>query len=151
MSAITASSGLLAMPRKIFGTLRARTLRANGIYLMAAATASLCMDLAAYLLGRDTQIGIPMVPFTFAIPFPGAHLVEAHALGFVIGVLLFRAAPQRRKRLSVATTRILLSTYNAVFWQFLIAAYVTASGYVMASLYRTPDWFHLIDGLIGKS
>jgi hypothetical protein len=70
-----------------------------------------------------------------AAPHAGIGFVEAHGLAVILGVLLWRAAPERSWHLAAAAIHVLLGTANVVFWQIFVAADMLAMGFVTTSLH----------------
>ena len=109
---------------------RQAILRANAIFLLVAATAGLWTD----VLGIFFSVGA-QAPIIANAPYAGIGFIEAHGLAFIIGVLLWRAAPERSWHLTAAAVHVLLGTANLVFWQIFIAADALWAGYVTTSLH----------------
>ncbi len=70
-----------------------------------------------------------------AAPHAGIGFVEAHGLAVILGVLLWRVAPERNWHLAAAAIHVLLGTANLAFWSFFVAADMLAMGYVTTSLH----------------
>jgi hypothetical protein len=68
-------------------------------------------------------------------PFTAIGFVEAHGLAFILGVLLWRAAPARSWHLTAAAVHVLLGTSNLVFWGIFTAADILAVGYITTTLH----------------
>jgi len=109
---------------------RQAILRANAIFLLVAATAGFWTD----VLGIFFSVGV-QAPIIGNAPYAGIGFIEAHGLAFIIGVLLWRAAPERSWHLTAAAVHVLLGTANLVFWQIFIAADALWVGYVTTSLH----------------
>ena len=105
-------------------------LRANACYLLLASTGGMAADLAGAFLSRGPQERI-----LAGAPYTAIGFVEAHGLAFILGVLLWRAAPMRSWHLTAAAVHVLLGTANVVFWQIFIAADMLAAGYVTTGLH----------------
>ena len=113
-------------------------LRANAIFLLAAASGGMCADLAGAFFG----VG-PQRPVLGAAPHAAIGFVEAHGLAFIIGVLLWRAEPARLWHFTAAAVHVLLGTSNLVFWQIFVAADALAGGYLTTSLHWSFVVLHL--------
>jgi hypothetical protein len=112
---------------------RRLVLRANAVYLGAAALAALLlMDLPGILLGRG-----PAGAIVGASPYAGIGMVEAHALAFILAVLLWRAAPSRAWHLTALAIELPLGIANLAFWQIFVATDSLAMGYVTTTLHWT--------------
>jgi hypothetical protein len=104
---------------------RLRILRANALFLLAASTGGLIMDILGSFFARGPEAAI-----VAAAPGSGIGFIEAHGLAFILGTLLWRAASVRRWHLTAAGIHLLLGTANLVFWPFFIATDSLAMGYV---------------------
>jgi hypothetical protein len=111
-------------------TTRHTILRANAIWLLAASSAALLMD----ILGIFFAIG-PESVLVAGAPHTGIGFVEAHGLAFILGILLWRAKPLRRWHITGAAVGLLLGTANLVFWPIFTAANVLWGGYITTSLH----------------
>ena len=111
-------------------TTRRWILRANALYLLIASTSGTLADLAGSFLSRG-----PQGPILAAAPYTAIGFVEAHGLAFILGVLLWRAAPERSWHLTAAAIHVLLGTANVVFWPIFIAADMLTAGYVTTGLH----------------
>lgn len=111
-------------------TTRRLILRANAAFLLAASTGGMWSDLAGAFLGRGH-----VAPILANAPQAAIGFVEAHGLAFILGVLLWRAAPERSWHLTAAAVHVLLGTANLVFWQIFIAADMLPVGYITTSLH----------------
>jgi hypothetical protein len=105
-------------------------LRANAIYLLVAASGGMWADLAGVFMGVGPQGRI-----LATAPHAGIGFVEAHGLAIILGVLLWRAPPERSWHLTAAAIHVLLGTSNLVFWQIFVAADMLVMGYVTTSLH----------------
>ena len=112
--------------------IRKTLLRANAIYLMLAAAGAFTVD----ILGSFFAIG-PQKELLAAAPSLGIGVIEAHGLAFILGVLLWRAAPLRAWHLTAVAIHVLLGTANLVFWPLFSAADILVVGYVTTALH----WF----------
>src|SRR5262245_48604365 len=111
-------------------TWRKNILRANGAYLMLASTVGmLTMELPGIYFGRGPEARI------LSAPYAGIGFLEAHGLAFIIGVLLWRAAPVRSWHLTALATQALLGISNLLFWQIFPATDSMAAGYIFTSLH----------------
>ncbi|MFM9846503.1 MAG: hypothetical protein ACKVP3_05005 [Hyphomicrobiaceae bacterium] len=111
-------------------TPRKMLLRANALYLLAAAAGGLSTDLAGAFLGSGPFAKVLAAAHDTAIGF-----VEAHGLALIIGCLLWQAEPVRKWHLAAAAVHALLGICNLTFWQLFIAADMLAMGYVTTSLH----------------
>jgi hypothetical protein len=111
-------------------SIRRAILRANAIFLVVAAVASLCMDVLGIFFGLG-----PESRLVASAPYTGVGFVEAHGLALIIGVLLWGAQPLRFWHLTAAAVHILLGTANLVFWEIFIAADMLVVGYLTTSLH----------------
>ena len=118
--------------------MRQAILRANAIFLLIASTWGMSADIA----GAFFAIG-PQRAIIGAAPHAAIGFVEAHGLAFIIGMLLWRAAPIRSWHLTAATVHVLLGTSNIVFWQIFIAANALWGGYLTTSLHFLFVLLHL--------
>lgn len=105
-------------------------LRANAAFLLIASAGGMWSDLTGAFLARGH-----VAPVLAHAPHAAIGFVEAHGLAFIIGVLLWRAEPQRSWHLTAAAVHLLLGTANLVFWQIFIAADMLAVGYITTSLH----------------
>src|SRR5262245_37298923 len=105
-------------------------LRANAIYLLVAASFGMWADLTGAFMGTG-----PQGPIIGAAPHAAIGFVEAHGLAIILGVLLWRAPPQRSWHLTAAAIHLLLGVCNLVFWQIFVAADMLAGGYITTSLH----------------
>jgi hypothetical protein len=105
-------------------------LRVNALFLVVAAAGGFATDLAGAFLQHGPQ-GIVLA----AAPYAAIGFVEAHGLAFIIGVLLWRAEPERNWHLTAAAVHVLLGSANLVFWQIFLVADMLAMGYVTTSLH----------------
>ena len=108
-------------------TMRRRTLRANALWLVVAASCVLLADVLGIFFALGPQRIIAVAPHT------GGGFIEAHGLALIFGVLLWRAAPVRSWSLTAAAVHTLLGVANLVFWQYFNAADMLAAGYVTTS------------------
>jgi hypothetical protein len=111
-------------------TARKLLLRANAIYLLVAASGGMWADLSGAFMGLGPQGRI-----LAAAPYAAIGFVEAHGLAIILGVLLWRAPPQRSWHLTAAAIHLLLGICNLVFWQIFVAADMLAGGYITTSLH----------------
>ncbi len=68
-------------------------------------------------------------------PHAAIGFVEAHGLALIIGVLLWRAPPQRVWHLTATAVHVLLGTANLAFWQLFVASDMLMVGYVTTVLH----------------
>lgn len=109
---------------------RKNILRANGVYLMLASTVGiLTMDIPGIYFNRGPEARI------LTAPYAGIGFLEAHGLAFIIGVLLWRAAPARSWHLAALAAQALLGISNLLFWQIFPVTGSMAAGYVFTSLH----------------
>ena len=111
---------------------RRSLLRANALFLVLAGAGGLRSDILGIFFGQG-----PVGRSVAAAPHAGIGFVEAHGLAVILGVLLWRAAPERSWHLAAAAIHVLLGTANLVFWPFFLAADMLAMGYITTSLH----WF----------
>jgi hypothetical protein len=111
-------------------TVRQWILRANAVYLMAAATFGMIAD----LLGAFRGIG-PQKDVLAAAPFSAIGFVEAHGLALIFAALLWMAPPARLWHLTAVAIHVLLGTCNLVFWDIFPFADMLAGGYITTSLH----------------
>jgi hypothetical protein len=105
-------------------------LRANALYLGIAAAGGFLTDLLGIFFSIGPQSGIVR-----SAPYSGIGFVEAHGLALIIGVLLWRAIPERSSHLAAVAVHVLLGTANLVFWPIFVAANMLAMGYITTSLH----------------
>ena len=105
-------------------------LRANAVFLLVAAAAGFWTDVLGIFFSVGAQAKI-----LGSAPHAGIGFIEAHGLAFIIGVLLWRAAPERSWHLTAAAVHVLLGTANLVFWPIFLAADALWAGYVTTSLH----------------
>jgi hypothetical protein len=110
--------------------IRQGILRANAIFLLVAATSGFLTD----VLGIFFSVGA-QAPIIGSAPNAGIGFIEAHGLAFIIGVLLWRAAPVRSWHLTAAGVHVLLGVSNLVFWPIFVAADALWAGYVTTTLH----------------
>jgi hypothetical protein len=105
-------------------------LRANAGYLLAASASAFVMDIAGIFFSRG-----PEAKLLALAPHTGIGFVEAHGLAFIIGVLLWRARPERVWHSTAGAVEFLLGTANLVFWDLFAAANFLWGGYLTTSLH----------------
>jgi hypothetical protein len=110
--------------------IRKTILRANALYLLIASVGGFLADVLGifFLVGVQSRV-------MMNAPHAGIGFVEAHGLAFIIGILLWRAAPSMTWHLTATAVHVLLGTANLVFWQIFVAADVLVAGYVTTSLH----------------
>jgi hypothetical protein len=115
-------------------TLRTRQLilRANAIFLVAAAAVGFANDVRGIFFGSG-----PVAPLIAQAPHAGIGFIEAHGLAFIFGTLLWFAAPLRSWHLGAAAVHLLLGAANIVFWRMFVVADVLVVGYVTTALHAT--------------
>lgn len=109
---------------------RQLVLRANALFLLVAAAGGFVTDLVGAFAGVGPQGSVLGSAPNAAIGF-----VEAHGLAFIVGVLLWRAAPARQWHFTAVAVHVLLGTANLVFWQLFIDADMLAAGYITTALH----------------
>jgi len=109
---------------------RQNLLRADAVFLLAASTGGFISDVRGIFLG----IG-PVGRAVARAPDAGIGFIEAHGLAFILGILLWRAIPDRMWHFTAVAMHMLLGTANLVFWQFFIAADMLTVGYVTTALH----------------
>lgn len=109
---------------------RRSLLRANALFLLLAGAGGLRSDILGIFFGQG-----PVGRIVAAAPHAGIGFVEAHGLAVILGVLLWRVAPERNWHLAAAAIHVLLGTANLAFWSFFVAADMLAMGYVTTSLH----------------
>jgi len=110
--------------------IRQGILRANAIFLLVAATSGFLTDVLGIFFSVGAQASI-----IGSAPNAGIGFIEAHGLAFIIGILLWRAAPARSWHLTAAGVHVLLGVSNLVFWPIFIAADALWAGYVTTTLH----------------
>ena len=105
-------------------------LRANAVFLLVAASAGMISDLVGAFLLHG-----PVGRILDKAPHAAIGFVEAHGLALIIGVLLWRAEPQRMWHLTAMVVHVLLGTSNLVFWPIFGFADMMAVGYVTTALH----------------
>jgi hypothetical protein len=110
--------------------IRQMILRGNALYLFVASVAGFRTDVLGIFFGRGAASHL-----VAGAPHAGIGFIEAHGLACILGVLLWRAEPQRLWHLTGAAIHLLLGTANLVFWQLFIAADILWVGYVTTSLH----------------
>jgi hypothetical protein len=113
-------------------TLAVRTaiLRGNAVFLLLASVAAFCADVAASFFGAG-----PEAALLGSQPFLAIGAMEAHGLAFILGLLLWRAAPEQAWHLTAAGIHILLGTCNLLFWEIFVVGNMLAVGYVTTALH----------------
>jgi hypothetical protein len=101
------------------------TLRAHAAFLLVASFTAFFMDIAASFFAAG-----PEAVLIAAAPYTGIGFMEAHGLAFILGVHLWRAAPERAWHLTGAAIGLLLGTCNILFWDMFAAADSVLMGYV---------------------
>ncbi len=110
---------------------RQRILRANAVYLVLASIGGLLlMDIPGAFFSRGVAKGI-----LAQAPHAAVGFVEAHGLALILGVLLWRAKPERSWHLTAVAVHVLLGTANLVFWQIFVAIDFLAMGYITTGLH----------------
>jgi hypothetical protein len=110
---------------------RQRILRTNAIYLvLASAGGLLLMDIPGAFFSRGVASGI-----LAQAPYAAVGFVEAHGLALILGILLWRATPERSWHLTAVAVHVLLGTANLVFWQIFVTINFLAMGYVTTALH----------------
>jgi len=105
-------------------------LRADAGFLLVASAGGFTVD----VLGSFFALG-PEARLLHDAPGAGIGLIEAHGLAFIVGVVLWRAAPHRAWHFAAAAVHILLGTANVAFWEFFLAADLLSVGYVTTALH----------------
>lgn len=100
-------------------------LRANSVFLVAAAASGFANDVRGIFAGHG-----PVAGLIASAPHAGIGFIEAHGLAFIIGVMLWNAASTRAWHLAAVAIHLLLGISNVVFWDMFVAADVLAVGYV---------------------
>jgi len=111
-------------------TIRQGIIRANAIFLLVAAAAGFWTDVLGIFFSTGAQARI-----IGSAPNAGIGFIEAHGLAFIIGILLWRAAPLRSWHLTAAGVHVLLGASNLVFWPIFVAADALWAGYVTTTLH----------------
>jgi hypothetical protein len=119
-------------------TTRRLILRTDAAFLLAASAGGMWSDLCGAFLARGH-----VAPVLATAPHAAIGFVEAHGLAFILGVLLWRAAPQRTWHLTAAAIHALLGTANLVFWQIFVAADMLPVGYITTCLHWLFVALHL--------
>lgn len=119
--------------------LRTALLRADAIFLMAAAAGGMRSDILGAFHGAGS-----LAPVLAGAPHAAIGFVEAHGLAFIIGVLLWRAETARLWHLTSAAVHLLLGIANLVFWQIFITADMLSLGYVTTALHWAFVTLHLL-------
>lgn len=119
-----------AAPQLVTAKARLLILRANALFLLIASVGGLVMDISGIFFSRGPESAV-----VAAAPFSGAGFIEAHGLAFIIGVLLWRAQPQRCWHLTGAAVALLLGTTNVVFWPIFTAIDFLSAGYITTTLH----------------
>jgi hypothetical protein len=123
-------------------TIRRAILRANAVYIGAAASAAFVFDVRGVLYGLGPQGRI-----LASVPYAGISFIEAHGLALILAVLLWRAAPVRAWHLTAVAMEVLLGTSNLVFWQLFVATDALAMGYVTTTLH----WMFVFSQLLAAT
>jgi hypothetical protein len=110
--------------------LRKLILRANAIFLLIAAAGGFVSDLRGAFLLQG-----PVGRVVEAAPHAAIGFVEAHGLAFIIGVLLWRAQPDRMWHITAMAVHVLLGASNLVFWPIFGFADMMAVGYITTALH----------------
>jgi hypothetical protein len=127
---VDATNRLSSSETAMTNSTRQLILRANAIFLLAASSWGMCMD----LLGAFALVG-PQAKIVGAAPYSTIGFFEAHGLAFIIGVRLWFAEPVRTWHLTAAAVHVLLGASNLVFWQIFVVADMLAGGYLTTSLH----------------
>src|SRR5262245_40319802 len=110
--------------------LRQHILHANGLYLIVASVVGFfTLDVPGIFFGRGPESHI------LSAPYAGIGFIEAHGLAFIIGVLLWRAAPLRSWHVTALAAQALLGTCNLVFGEIFPATGAMTAGYVFTSFH----------------
>ena len=125
---------------------RRSLLRANALFLLLAGAGGLRSDILGIFFGQG-----PVGRIVTAAPHAGIGFVEAHGLAVILGVLLWRAAPERSWHLAAAAIHVLLGTSNVVFWQFFVAADMLAMGYITTLLHVLFVVLQLAAAMVGAA
>lgn len=120
-------------------------LRVNALFLLAAGAGGFVTDLTGAFLQHGPQ-GIVLA----GAPYAAIGFVEAHGLAIIIGVLLWRAEPERNWHLTAAAVHLLLGSANLLFWQIFVAADMLVVGYVTTALHAMFALLQLAAGLGGR-
>jgi hypothetical protein len=105
-------------------------LRANALYLLAAAAGGMSADLAGAFLGAG-----PFAKVLAAAPDTTIGFVEAHGLALIIGCFLWQAEHARAWHLMAAAVHALLGICILTFWRLFISADMLAMGYATTFLH----------------
>ena len=103
---------------------------------------------ASDLIGAFIGQG-PVAPILGSAPHAAIGFVEAHGLAFILGVLLWRAAPVRSWHATGATIHLLLGVSNLAFWPIFAAGDMLAVGYVTTILHGTFAALQMIAAAAG--
>ena len=123
-------------------TNRRRILRANAIYLMAASTAGLLMDVLGTFFHRGPESLV-----VANAPYSSVGFLEAHGLALIISIWLFRSETSRTWHFTGAAVHTLLGTCNLVFWDIFPAANFLWGGYLTTSLHWLFEVFQSSVGI----
>ncbi|HJQ59247.1 MAG TPA: hypothetical protein VJ890_20240 [Vineibacter sp.] len=110
--------------------IRRAILRANAVFLLLAAAGGFVSDVRGAFFASG-----PVSAVLREAPNAAIGFIEAHGLAFIIGVLLWRAAPQRAWHLTAVAVHVLLGGSNLVFWQLFVATDMLMLGYVTTALH----------------
>jgi len=105
-------------------------LRANAIFLLFASTAAFLADFAGSFFAAG-----PVAALFSHAPYLAIGSAEAHGLAFILGVLLWRAAPERQWHLTAGGVHTLLGSCNLLFWDIFVVGDVLAVGYITTVLH----------------
>lgn len=101
-------------------------LRANAVFLIVAAVGAwVTADFPASFSGSG-----PIGSLISHQPALGIGFIEAHGLGIILGVLLWRAASTTSWHLTGTAIHLLLGTCNIIFWQLFVATDTLPMGWI---------------------
>lgn len=115
-------------------------LRADAVFLLAAAAGGMATDLRGVFTGAG-----PMGTVLAAVPHAGIGFVEAHGLALILGVLLWRAVPSRSWHATACAIHLLLGGSNLLFWPLFSYADMLTVGVVATGLHGL---FALLQGAL---
>lgn len=110
---------------------------ANAAFLVVASLGGFVTDVRGSFFGTGPEA-------VLLNQAPGAGMMEAHGLAFIIAVTILAVGYGRRWHLMLLAIHLLLGTCNLMFWQFFIVSDMLTVGYVTTIAHWLFATAHLV-------